>query len=83
MNGVLVEWNALNFIFIIFYFLFNWQQRRRANRPVLSQIENRKSKIKNDRPSFLSRDDGFLFCASFELARERRCKGNGSCRIQM
>ena len=26
-------------------------------------------------------DDGFLFCASFELARERRCKGNRSYRV--
>ena len=41
-------------------------------------IANWKSTIGNwqlsYRPSFLSRDDGFLFCASFELARERRCK---------
>ena len=50
-------------------------------------IENRQSAIENWQlsygPSFLSRDDGFLFCANFELARERRRKGSRGCWIQM
>jgi hypothetical protein len=33
-------------------------------------------------PSFLSRDDGFLFCASFELARERRLKATEVARFR-
>jgi hypothetical protein len=66
------SWNGTLKIFYLLFFIFYLTGS--GLRLVMSKIENRKSKIKNDKPSFLSRDDGFLFCAFLELARERRCK---------